>query len=300
MAISKAFQQLLDAIPDGFNAPEDDVATVREKMAPLHGHPLPETASIDLVQIGARQAAWVNRDDLRQPGRHALFCHGGGFVSVHMPEYLFWGEYIARYLGARTLVPDYRLAPEQPFPAALDDCFAAYCWMLDQGIDAQSIIITGDSCGGGLAAAVMLMAIAKGLPVPACHVGFTGWYDLTLPGPSGIDPGGRDPFISPGWYRRRVEDYLAGADPLQPLASPAQADCSGMPPLLLQTGGCDITRDSAVAMAAAAAANGVQVELQIWAGMPHGFQGLVGSEIPEAKAAFSAARQFVDRHLGAY
>ncbi|MCX2982205.1 alpha/beta hydrolase [Halieaceae bacterium IMCC14734] len=297
MAISTAFQQLLDAIPDGLNAPSDDVATVREKMAPLHGHELPAQASVELLQIGERAAAWVNRDDLRQPGRHALFCHGGGFVSVRMPEYLFWAEYVARYLGARTLVPDYRLAPEAAFPAALDDCFAAYCWMLEQDIDPQTIVITGDSCGGGLAAAVMLKAVAQGLPVPGCHVGFTGWYDLTLPGASGIDPGGRDPFITPGWYQRRVKDYLAGADPRLPLASPAQADCEGLPPLLLQVGGCDITRDSAVAMAAAAGADGVQVELQIWAGMPHGFQGLVGSEIPEAISAFKSARQFVDKHL---
>lgn len=104
------------------------------------------------------------------------------------------------------------------------------------------------------------------MPLPACYLGLTGWYDLTLPGPSGINPGGKDPFITPGWYRARAKDYLGNTDPTAPYASPVYADCSGLPPMLLRVGAGNITRDSAVDMARTAGAGGIDVDLQICAG----------------------------------
>ncbi len=297
MPASLLFQQIINAIPADFNAPEDDVAAVREKMAPLHGQPLADSTLTEEAGLGAQASTWITAAEVDDRGWHALFCHGGGFVSVRMQEYLFWAEWVSRHLNCKTLVPDYRLAPEQPYPAALDDCLEAWKGMLDSGVDPTRTIFTGDSCGGGLALCAMVKARDEGLPLPACYVGFTSWYDLGLPGPSGIDPGGKDPFITPGWYHNRVRDYLGDADLDAAYSSATRCDLRGLPPLLLQTGAVDITRDSAVEMARVAGLANVQVELQLWADMVHGFQGLAGSDVPEAHAAFQSARQFVERLL---
>ncbi|MCY4426416.1 MAG: alpha/beta hydrolase [Halieaceae bacterium] len=297
MPASREFQNMIKMIPPGLNAPEDDVAAVRQKMASMHGHPIQNGTEVSYTNCGSVKAKWLQAAGTSSD-RHALFCHGGGFVSCNMDDYLFYGEYISRYFNCRVLIPDYRLAPESRFPAALEDCFSAYVAMLDEGIDPASILVTGDSCGGGLALATMLKARTEGLPLPACYVGTTAWYDLLLRGDSARNPGGPEPFITPGWYRARVEDYLGGANAADPLASPVYADCTGLPPLLLQVGGADITRDSAVDMARAAGMCGVAVELQIWPDMCHGWHGLVSSGIPESLAAWESAGRFVDAHLG--
>lgn len=297
MATSPLFNTIIDSIPTSFNAPEHDVSTVRKVMAPMHGHPLREDTIATAAVMGDQAAKWVTAANVDKRGWHALFCHGGGFVSCRMNEYLFWGEFVSQYLNAKVLVPDYRLAPENPYPAALDDCVSAWRAMLDSGIDPDKVFFTGDSCGGGLALSTMLRARDEGLPLPACYLGLTAWYDLTLPGQSGIDPGGKDPFITPGWYRARAKDYLGEVKANTAYASPVYADCSGLPPMLLQVGAVDITRDSAIDMARAAGLAGVHVELQICEGMVHGFHGLVGSGVEESIAAWHSARQFVERHI---
>lgn len=297
MPPSELFNTIIDAIPESFNAPDHDVATVRAVMAPMHGHPLREDTTATPAHLGDQASSWVEAAKVDDRGWHALFCHGGGFVSCRMDDYLFWAEFVSQYLNAKVLVPDYRLAPEHPYPAALDDCLSAWRAMLDAGIDPGKVFFTGDSCGGGLALATLLRARDEGLPLPACYLGLTGWYDLTLPGPSGIDPGGKDPFITPGWYRARARDYLGDIDPTEPYASPSYADCSGLPPMLLQVGEVDITRDSAVNMARKASADGVTVDLQICAGMVHGFHGLVGSGVEESVLAWEAAREFLEKHM---
>jgi epsilon-lactone hydrolase len=292
---SELFTTIVDSIPADFNSPEDDYLTVREKMAPLHGGALADTTVCEDAGLGDQASTWVTAAEVDDRGWHALFCHGGGFVSVRMPEYLFWGEWVSRNLNTKTLVPDYRLAPEHPYPAALEDCLSAWRAMLDAGIDPATVIFTGDSCGGGLALCAMIKARDEGLPLPAGFVGFTAWYDLTLPGESGINPGGKDPFITPGWYHNRVRDYLGQADLDAAYTSATRSDCSGLPPLLLQTGAIDLTRDSAIEMARVASAANVQVELQLCQHMVHGFQGLAG--VPEADAAWQSARQFVEKIL---
>lgn len=294
---SKEFQDIAAFFPTDFNTPDDDYLTVRAKMKPFHGHPVQADTEVAYTQAGDRQMAWVQAGACTRPDRVALFCHGGGFVSCPMEDYLFFAELASAQLNCRVALPDYRLAPEYPFPAALDDCTEAYRTILESGVTPEQLFTTGDSCGGGIALAVLLKARDEGLPMPACHVGFTGWYDLALD-PSVTDQDPRaEPLITPGWYRARVSDYLGDASADQPYASPACGDGEGLPPLLLQMGENDLCLPGARKVAQNF--HQADVQVQVSDGMVHGFHGLVSSGVPESIAAWKSARAFVDQHLPA-
>lgn len=296
MKVSTQFEQILAMMPDDFNIESDDVATVRAKMKPWHGHPIAEGSTVRYSDVGGMKMAWLRAGECDSSQRYALFCHGGGFVSCSADDYLFYAEYISRFLNCEVAIPDYRLAPEHPYPAALDDCFAAYQQLLTDGIAANSILVTGDSCGGGLAASTLLRARDAGIAMPACFLGLTAWFDLQL---TDVDreAGRTEPMITPGWYLNRARDYLGNLDPTTPYASPAFGDCKGLPPMLLQVGSNDLCEGGARRFADNARAANVDAELAVAEGMVHGFHGLVSSDVPEAFAAWHAARKFVDRHL---
>jgi acetyl esterase/lipase len=266
-------------------------------MKPWHGHPIAEDTQVSYSEAGGRSVAWVEAANCTRSDRYALFCHGGGFVSCDMADYLFFAEIISRLLDCRVVVPDYRLAPEHRYPAALDDCVAAYYALLEREVPANSIFTTGDSCGGGLAVSVILRARDEGRSVPACHLGLTGWYDLKLD-KCHTDEGPRtEPMITPGWFRNRVADYLAEASVDEVYASPAGAKCDGLPPLLLQVGENDLTSEGARRLAERASAAGVDATLSVKAGMVHGFHGLVNSGVPESAEAWAEAKSFIDLHV---
>lgn len=296
MNVSTQFSNLLAMMPEDFNIESDDVATVRAKMKPFHGHPIDADSEIRYSSVDGMTIAWLRAAECDSNNRYALFCHGGGFVSCSADDYLFYAEYVSRFLNCEVVVPDYRLAPEHPYPAALDDCFTAYQQMLSRGIDAKSILLTGDSCGGGLAASTLLRARDARLAMPACLLGLTGWFDLQL---ADIDKkaGRTEPLITPGWYLNRVRDYLGHVDPTTPYASPAFADCTGLPPMLLQVGSNDLCKGGAARMIKNAQAASIDAQLDVVEGMVHGFHGLVSSGVPEAIAAWAMAREFVDRFL---
>ncbi|MEM8500446.1 MAG: alpha/beta hydrolase [Pseudomonadota bacterium] len=293
---SEQFQNLLKMMPADFNIESDDAASVRAKMKPFHGHPIAVGTEVRYSTDNGLNIAWLRAAECDSRNRHALFCHGGGFVSCSAEEYLFYAEYVSRFLNCEVVVPDYRLAPEHPYPAALDDCFDAYQQMLAAGIDTHCILFTGDSCGGGLAASTLLRVRDAGLPMPACLLGLTGWFDLQL---SDIDvtAARTEPMITPGWYLNRAKDYLGNVDPATPYASPAYADCAGLPPMLLQVGSNDLSKGGAQRLTSNAGAANVHALLDETQGMVHGFHGLVSSDVPEALAAWSRAREFVDRFL---
>jgi acetyl esterase/lipase len=295
---SDLLQQIVAGMPEDFALPGDDVATTRQKMAPLHGHPVADDTTVRTVTVGGVQAAWLSRPACRPERGTILFFHGGAFVSCDLAAYLFYAEYAADRVGLPVLTIDYPLAPEHRFPAALDSCVAAYRGLLDEGQDPTRLICLGDSCGGGLALSTVMSARDQGLPVPAGVVSLSGWLDLDT---SGYGPGptaSRDPFITEGFLRARARDYLGEAgDPHAPAASPGRGALAGLPPLLLQVGETDLCRRDAARVTARARRAGVDARLDVIAGGVHGVQGLVNLGIAEAVAAWESVRQFVDAVL---
>jgi acetyl esterase/lipase len=227
-----------------------------------------------------------------------MFFHGGGFVSCDLAAYLFYAEHIADAVGLPVLTVDYRLAPEHRFPAALDDCLAAYRGLLDLTHDPNRIVFVGDSCGGGLALSCLLGARAEGLPMPAGLVSLSGWIDLDTAGYGPGEPSTRDPFITEGFLKARAADYLGDhGDPHDVRASPARGPLEGLPPLLLQVGETDVCRRDAERASERAREAGVEVRLDVVRGGVHGVQGLVNLGVPEALAAWESVRRFTDTVL---
>jgi monoterpene epsilon-lactone hydrolase len=285
---------VLALVPVDFADPEADYRQVRAMLAPFHGHPVPAHITVEETELGGVRAAWYD-DPARPGGGVAFHCHGGGFVSCPLETYHFYGAMLVEQLGLRVVMPDYRLAPEHPFPSAHEDCLRAYEGMLECGVEPQRLVVMGDSCGGGLALSTLIAARDRGLPMPACFVSVSGWFDLSIATPADAGP---DPFLTPGWVRNRGRDYTAGAVALDdPRVSPAYAELAGLPPLYLPVAQHDTVREGAIRLASSAIRSGVAVTLESWPGTVHGWQGLVGAGVPEAVAAWRRTVQFIQEHF---
>jgi acetyl esterase/lipase len=220
-----------------------------------------------------------------------LYFHGGAYAIGSASDATGLAADVARRAGARGVSVDYRLAPENPFPRAVDDAVTAYRALLDDGIPSSRIAFIGESAGGGLAVAALVAIKNAGLPQPSSAAVFSPWTDLTLSGDSVVGKAGVDPALTPEGLRVRARDYLGPADPSTPLASPIFADLTGIAPLLIQVGSHEILLDDAVRLAARAAAQDVSVELQVWPGVPHVFQAFA-AVLEEGEAALGAAAAF--------
>jgi acetyl esterase/lipase len=196
----------------------------------------------------------------------------------------------------RVISVDYRLAPENPYPAALEDAVAVYRAVLEQ-TPASQIAVSGESAGGGLAAALLLRLREASLLLPTAWVLLSPWVDLTLTGQSMTSKASVDPSVlTPEGLRIRVPDYLGGADPVTPFISPIFADLTGLPPMLIQAGSHEILLDDAVRLAATAAAHDVEVTLQITPEVPHVFQAFAAI-LDEGKTALASAGAFLRTHV---
>ncbi len=253
-----------------------------------HPPPTIRTAKVEAGGVAAEWVAAAAHDD-----RHILYLHGGGFAigSPALYRHVTWR--LAAAARARLLAIDYRLAPEHPFPAALDDALAAYRWLLDQGADPRRIAVIGDSAGGGLVFSLLLRCRDEGrLPLPACAVALSPWTDLALSGASLRVNARADPFIDGSDMPLLAGWYLDGADPCNPYASPLYGDPSGLPPSLIQVGSDEVLRDDATRMAERLRAAGCEVALEIWPRMPHVWQ-LFAEVMPEARRAIAGIGAFV-------
>jgi epsilon-lactone hydrolase len=228
--------------------------------------------------------------------RHILFLHGGGFVAGSSALYRHVTWRFAAAARARVLSVDYRLAPEHPFPAALDDAVNVYRWLLSEGAEAHHVAVMGDSAGGNLAFAMLLKARDETLPLPGAVVGLSPWLDLALTGPSFRLNAEADPMLNADNASKLVRDYLNGADPLAPHASPLYGDLAGLPPALIQVGSDEIIRDDAVRMAERMRSAGDHVELEIWPRMPHVWH-LFATILPEARRAIARVGEFLETRL---
>lgn len=218
-----------------------------------------------------------------------FYLHGGGYVIGSARTGANLAAPLSRRTGLPALSLDYRLAPENPFPAGLDDALAAYKDLLGRG---QKIVIAGDSAGGGLALATMLAAKRDGLPLPVAAVLFSPWTDLTLSGASFTERSDFDPLFSREHMAAYADLYLAGHDPKDTLASPLLGDLTGLPPLLIQVGSAEVLLDDSLQLAVRAAHQEVDVSLDVVAGAPHVYQYLVGL-MDEADEALDHAARFI-------
>jgi len=296
---SELLAAIVQGMPGDFADPADDAATTRTRMAPLHGHPLHPATEVRTATSGGVPCARLSTPASQPDRGTAVFLHGGAFVSCTAEEYLFYAEFVADHLRVPVVVPDYRLAPEHRYPAALEDCVAAWTGLMDAGTDPSRALLVGDSCGGGLALATAQAARDSGAARPAGVVALSGWVDLDTLGYGSGGPDGPDPFITEGFLRARARDYLGpDVDAWDPGASPARGDLSGLPPLLVQVGATDVTRLDAERLVDRARAAGTDARLDVVAGGVHGVQGLVNLGVPEAVAAWAAAARFADDVLG--
>ena len=199
---------------------------------------------------------------------------------------------LARRMRASAVLPDYRLAPEHPFPAAPRDALAAYAGLLDEGIDPARIVMGGDSAGGGLVFAALHMALAEGLPLPAAMLAFSPWADLTGSGESLTTLARRDALIPVRRFAEIRDVYLAGADPRDPRASPVFGRFAGAPPVLIQASEHEVLRDDARMLAARLRADGAAATLELTPRVPHVWQ-IFQRHLPEADAALDRAAAFL-------
>ncbi|AFM11834.1 alpha/beta hydrolase [Turneriella parva] len=230
------------------------------------------------------------------PGRILLYSHGGGYVMFSHKSHRSLASRLAVEFSAQAIVYNYRLAPEHPFPAAIDDALTVYEHVLKLGYDPKNIILAGDSAGGGITFALMLAARDKGLPLPGLAIGLSPWVDMTLSGVSMRDNPPTDVMLQPEDIRGFIAKYLAGGDPKHAYASPLFGDLRGLPPVMLQAAGDEVLRDDSVMLAAALRAAGVAVELDVWPGLFHVFE-FAWRFLPQSNEAIVKMGDFVRRHF---
>jgi acetyl esterase/lipase len=234
--------------------------------------------------------------DGNESGSVILYLHGGVYVIGDAQATVPLVGDIVRRTGGRAITLDYRLGPEHPYPAAVDDARKAYEALLGQGIPAARIALAGESAGAGLAVATMLALRDAGVGLPSCAYLMSPYVDLTLSGETLATKQELDPLLTPDGLRARVPDYIGSADAADPLISPIFGDLKGLPPLLIQGGSHEILLSDALRLAGQAAACDVPVTLEVTPGVPHVFQAYAGL-LEEAGAALDRAASFLTTHL---
>lgn len=256
---------------------------------------LASDVKVEQVSAGGVPAEWTST-----PGADGnaavLYVHGGGYVIGSLDSHRHLVAEIGRASNARALALDYRLAPEHPFPAPVDDALAAYRFLLDGGIRPGRIAIAGDSAGGGLVVAAMLAIRGAGLPQPGCGWCISPWVDMQSTGASMRDNAPHDPTVQKAGILDFAGLYLAGADPRSPLASPIHGDLRGLPPLLIQVGGVETLLDDSLMLARAASLAGVYVDLQVWPEMVHVWHQWF-TQLDAGRRAIAAGGAFVREYV---
>ena len=273
------------------------IAQVRAFMdEPTGGNPAPEGVTVSAEEIGGRPVEWLQPEGIDRD-RVVLYLHGGGYCAGSLSSHRGIAGRLALSSRVAVAALDYRLAPENPFPAATDDAVAGYRDLLALGIPASSIAISGDSAGGGLAVCTALALRAAGDPLPAALACLSPWVDLTQSADSYSRLGHLDPMCSASGLNEMAAAYLVGADPQQDLVSPRFADLAGLPPLRIDVGTEEVLLDDAIGLAEQANASGVDTTLVVWPQMIHVFQAFPGELVPESDQSINAIGAFLASHL---
>lgn len=295
--MSKEQQQQLDAMLrqgqfDGSGEVHEVRAAFDELMAQV---PVAPDIEQSPVEIGG-----VAGVDVRIQGNQSddviLYFHGGVYVIGSAAATVGLVGDLVRRTGTTAVSLDYRLAPEDPYPAAVDDARAAYEGLLARGTSPSQIVLAGESAGGGLVVALLLALREAGLPLPSCGYVMSPYVDLTLSGASLGAKRDLDPLLTPEGLRARVPDYVGDGDASNPGISPIFADLAGLPPLLIQVGSHEVLLSDALRLAERAAMADVPVTLDVTPGVPHVFQAYAGL-LEEGAVALDRASEFIQAHL---
>ena len=253
--------------------------------------PVAPDVKCEPVNAGGVKSEWVTAPGA-DAGRAVLYLHGGGYVIGSINTHRDLAARISRATKARVLLIDYRLAPEHPFPAAVEDSVAAYRWMLAQGLKPSRIAVAGDSAGGGLTVATLVAIRDAKLAVPAAGVCLSPWIDLEGIGDSMKSKASVDPMVQKEGLLEMAAHYLNGQDARSPLAAPLYADLAGLPPLLVQVGTAETLLDDSTRLAERARKAGVKVTLEPWNDMIHVFQ-VFAPMLDEGQQAIDKIGEFV-------
>jgi monoterpene epsilon-lactone hydrolase len=256
----------------------------------------PADVTITSAEVGGVPGKWVSVPE--SGSTTILHFHAGGYLIGSSQSHRDLAARIARAAGARVFLADYRLAPENPYPAALDDALAAYRGLLADGVDPSDLVVSGDSAGGGLALATLVALRDAGDPLPAAGVHLSAWADLSLSGDSMTANEPLDPLVNRELLQQMADGYLGEHDPTDPRVSPVFADLAGLPPLFLQVGSSEVLESDSVRVADKVRASGGEAELQIGYEMVHVFQ-MFADRLPEAELAIDQIGRFVRRTVRA-
>ena len=257
--------------------------------------PLPGVTAT-AVDAGGVAATWFTASG-GDSSRIVLYLHGGGYVMGSVRSHRPLLERLALAVEGRVLALDYRLAPEAPFPAAVEDACAAWHWLLASGAAAERIAVAGDSAGGGLAVALLVALRDARVALPACAVPISPWTDMTASGASMQTRAARDPMVQRAALLAIAATYLDGAAPETPLASPLNAELDGLPPFLIQVGDAETLLDDSTRLAARLEAAGVDVTLEVWDDMIHVWH-LFAPILDAGQQAIARIGDFVRTHAG--
>jgi acetyl esterase/lipase len=295
--VSTEQKETLDAILRQSAFPADgDVAEQRRLLRELlSAQPLPADVTVTACALGGVPTAEITVDGI-EPRNVVLYFHGGVYVMGEAALAADLASQVGRRTQARAISVDYRLAPEHPYPAAVDDALAAYEGLLDNGTAPSDVVLAGESAGGALAVATLVRARDRGLPLPAAAFVMSPYADLTLSGATMETKSEVDPLMSREALQARVADYTAGQDAALGLVSPVFADLAGLPPLIVQAGSNEVLLDDAVRLARQAATADVEVTLEITPRVPHVFQAY-HAILDEGAAALDRAGQFLSARL---
>jgi acetyl esterase/lipase len=257
---------------------------------------LADDVTVQPVNASGVKAEWTSTPDA-DPSNAILYLHGGGYVICSLDSHRHLAAEVGRAAGARTLAIDYRLAPEHPFPAPIEDTVAAYRYLLDSGVKPNRIALAGDSAGGGLVIGSLLAIREAGLPLPACGWCISPWVDMEALGGSFVDRAETDPTVQKATILMMAGLYLGDADPRHPHAAPLYGDLRGLPPLLIQVGSVETLLDDSIALARKAGVADVPVSLQIWPEMIHIWH-LYFPVLSAARRAIASGGSFVRNAFG--
>ena len=286
---SPQLQQALDMFKE-MGAQMAEAKDINDMRAVMIEAQAPTGVTCTPVDAGGVSAEWSVADGADQD-KVILYVHGGGYVMGSAGSHRDMTGRLSQAAGARVLSLNYRLAPEHPFPAPVDDAVAAYRWLLGQGVQASNIAIAGDSAGGGLALAALIAIRDAGEPSPAAGIGISPWVDMEGTGESMTTRAAVDPVVQKEGLLGMAKLYLGGADPKDPLAAPLHANLAGLPPLLIQVGDAETLLDDSTRIAERAQKADVDVTLKIWDEMPHVWH-LFAPILPEGQQAIEEIGAF--------
>lgn len=277
----------------------DDVPAFRQRMANSARltPKVPADVSVECTDDSGVPCEWISVPETRED-KVLMYFHGGGYVFGGLDSHRDIGWRLATAAKMRVLMVDYRLAPEHPFPAALEDATNCYRWLLEHGFEPDNIAIGGDSAGGGLSVALLINLRNLGLPLPSACVLLSPWTDLTMSGDSMAINAPVDPMLSKTSLDKMAAYYLGKRDRRAPLASPLFGDVSGLPAIYIQVGSLEVLRSDAERLADKIREAGGEVLLEVWPGMFHVFQ-VFAARVPEGRQAIGKLGEFLTKKIGA-